>query len=99
MHIDPVKALFWAAILNGLVAAPLMAVIMIMASSRGVMGKLVIPPYLKTMGWAATAVMFLASVGVFLTEVEIAKSDPSFWMQFVVSYFFFAALILAHRAF
>ena len=33
MHIDPVKALFWAAILNGVVAAPLMAVIMVMASS------------------------------------------------------------------
>jgi NRAMP (natural resistance-associated macrophage protein)-like metal ion transporter len=67
MHIDPVKALFWAAILNGVVAAPLMAVIMIMASSRKVMGKLVIPPYLKAMGWTATAIMFCASVGVFLT--------------------------------
>jgi NRAMP (natural resistance-associated macrophage protein)-like metal ion transporter len=67
MHIDPVKALFWAAILNGLVAAPLMAVIMVMASSRKVMGKLIIPPYLKGMGWAATAVMLFASIGVFLT--------------------------------
>jgi NRAMP (natural resistance-associated macrophage protein)-like metal ion transporter len=67
MHIDPVKALFWAAILNGLVAAPLMAVILVMASSSKVMGKLVIPLYLKGMGWTATAVMFLASIGVFLT--------------------------------
>ena len=67
LHIDPVKALFWAAILNGLVAAPLMAVIMIMASSRKVMGKLVIPPYLKTMGWLATAVMFCACIGAFIT--------------------------------
>jgi Mn2+/Fe2+ NRAMP family transporter len=67
MHIDPVKALFWAAILNGFLAAPLMVVIMMMASSNRVMGKLVIPPYLKGMGWVATAVMFLASIGVFLT--------------------------------
>jgi Mn2+/Fe2+ NRAMP family transporter len=67
MHIDPVKALFWAAILNGLVAAPLMVVIMVMASSRKVMGKLVIPPYLNAMGWLATAVMFCASIGVFFT--------------------------------
>ena len=67
MHIDPVKALFWAAILNGLVAAPLMAVILVMASSAKVMGKLVIPLYLKGVGWTATAVMFLASIGVFLT--------------------------------
>jgi NRAMP (natural resistance-associated macrophage protein)-like metal ion transporter len=67
MHIDPVKALFWAAILNGLVAAPLMAVIMVMASSGKVMGKFLIPPYLKGMGWAATSVMLFASIGVFLT--------------------------------
>jgi NRAMP (natural resistance-associated macrophage protein)-like metal ion transporter len=67
MHIDPVKALFWAAILNGVVAAPLMAVIMVMASSRKVMGKLVIPYYLKTMGWMATVVMFCACIGVMRT--------------------------------
>jgi NRAMP (natural resistance-associated macrophage protein)-like metal ion transporter len=67
LHIDPVKALFWAAILNGVVAAPLMAVIMIMASSQKVMGKLVIPPYLKGMGWLATAVMFCACIGAFIT--------------------------------
>jgi NRAMP (natural resistance-associated macrophage protein)-like metal ion transporter len=69
MHIDPVKALFWAAILNGTVAAPLMVVIMIMASSRKVMGPLVIPTYLKGMGWAATTVMFFASIGVLLTWI------------------------------
>ena len=67
MHIDPVKALFWAAILNGVVAAPLMAIIMIMASSRKVMGKLIIPYYLKTMGWIATGTMSCACIGVVLT--------------------------------
>ena len=67
LHIDPVKALYWAAILNGIVAAPLMAVIMIIASSRNVMGKLVIPPYLKAMGWIATVVMLCACIGVFFT--------------------------------
>jgi NRAMP (natural resistance-associated macrophage protein)-like metal ion transporter len=67
MHIDPVKALFWAAILNGVVAGPLMAVIMVMASSRKVMGKLAIPAYIKVMGWTATAVMLCACVGAFLT--------------------------------
>ena len=65
LHIDPVKALFWAAILNGIVAAPLMAVIMTMASSQKVMGKLVIPAYLKWVGWLATAVMLCACIGVF----------------------------------
>ena len=67
LHIDPVKALFWAAILNGIVAAPLMAIIMIMASSPKVMGRLVISPYLKAMGWLATAVMFCACIGLFFT--------------------------------
>lgn len=67
MHIDPVKALFWAAILNGIVAARLMAVIMVMASSRKVMGKLVIPTYLKGMGWAATAVMLCSCFGLVWT--------------------------------
>jgi NRAMP (natural resistance-associated macrophage protein)-like metal ion transporter len=67
LHIDPVKALFWAAILNGVVAAPLMVVIMIMASSQKVMGNLVIPPYLKCMGWLATGVMFCICIGVLFT--------------------------------
>jgi NRAMP (natural resistance-associated macrophage protein)-like metal ion transporter len=67
LRIDPVKALFWAAILNGIVAVPLMAIIMMMASSRKVMGKLVVPPYLKVAGWFATAVMFCACIGLFVT--------------------------------
>jgi Mn2+/Fe2+ NRAMP family transporter len=67
IHIDPVTALFWAAILNGVVAAPLMAVIMVMASSRKVMGKLVIPPYLRAMGWVATVVMLCACFGLVRT--------------------------------
>ena len=67
LRIDPVKALFWAAILNGIVAVPLMAVIMMMASNRKVMGKFVIPPYLKWVGWCATAVMLCVCVGVLLS--------------------------------
>jgi Mn2+/Fe2+ NRAMP family transporter len=67
LHIDPVKALFWAAVLNGVTAAPLMAVIMVMASSRRVMGKLMIPSYLKILGWIATAVMLCACIGVSFT--------------------------------
>jgi Mn2+/Fe2+ NRAMP family transporter len=67
LHIDPVKALYWAAVLNGVVAAPLMAVIMIMASSPRVMGAFVIPAYLKTMGWIATAVILCAAFGICLT--------------------------------
>lgn len=67
LHIDPVKALYWAAILNGLVAAPLMCVIMMMASNRKVMGKFVIPPYLRLVGWCGTAVMVCVCIGVMLS--------------------------------
>ncbi|HEY6763789.1 MAG TPA: hypothetical protein VI386_03385 [Candidatus Sulfotelmatobacter sp.] len=67
LHIDPVKALFWAAILNGVVAAPLMGVSMVMASSKKVMGQFVIRRYLKATGWIATAVMLCACIGVFWT--------------------------------
>jgi Mn2+/Fe2+ NRAMP family transporter len=59
------KALYWSAILNGLVAAPRMAVIMMMASNRKVMGKFVIPA-LRWVGWCATTVMFCVCVAMVL---------------------------------
>jgi len=65
--IDPIKALFWAAVLNGLVAAPLMVVIMSMASSPKVMGKFTIPRYLRLVGWIATTMMLCVCLGVFAT--------------------------------
>ncbi len=67
LHIDPIRALFWAAVLNGILAAPLMAVIMHMAASTKVMDKFSIPVYLRVVGWTATAVMFGVSIGVFVT--------------------------------
>ena len=67
LHIDPIRALFWAAVLNGMLAAPLMAVIMHMAVSRKVMDKFTIPLYLRVVGWTATVVMFGVSIGVFVT--------------------------------
>lgn len=65
--INPIRALFWAAVLNGILAAPLMAVIMHMASSKKVMDKFTVPLYLRVVGWAATAVMLAVSIGVFAT--------------------------------
>lgn len=68
LHVDPVKALFWAAILNGLAAAPLMAIIMIMASSRKVMGKFAISRYLRIVGWGATVIMGCVSLALFFAS-------------------------------
>jgi NRAMP (natural resistance-associated macrophage protein)-like metal ion transporter len=67
LHLDPVKALVWAAVLNGLVAGPLLAVIMVMASSRKVMGKFVVSKYLLWAGWLGTCVMVAVGVGVIVT--------------------------------
>ncbi|WGM38177.1 divalent metal cation transporter [Caulobacter sp. NIBR1757] len=64
--IDPIKALFWSAVLNGLVAVPIMIVAMLLASRRSVMGPFTIGRTLKVLGWTATAVMLAAGVGMFL---------------------------------
>lgn len=66
--VDPIKALVWAAIINGITAAPVMCFMMLLASKRTVMGKLSLPAYLKILGWAATAIMAIAAVGMFLTS-------------------------------
>jgi NRAMP (natural resistance-associated macrophage protein)-like metal ion transporter len=69
LRIDPIRALFWAAVLNGIFAAPLMAVIMHMASSSKVMGTFTIPRYLLVVGWAATTVMLGVSIAMFATSI------------------------------
>lgn len=62
--INPIRALVWSAIINGVVAAPVMCFVMLMASNRKVMGKFTLPLYLKLLGWAATFVMALAAIGM-----------------------------------
>lgn len=64
--IDPIKALFWSAVLNGLVAVPIMIVAMLLASRRSVMGRFTIGWTLKFLGWTATAAMTAAGLGMFL---------------------------------
>jgi NRAMP (natural resistance-associated macrophage protein)-like metal ion transporter len=67
VDIDPIKALFWAAVLNGVVAVPLMVVIMIMAMQERIMGKFTLPRPLWAMGWLSTAVMAVAVAIMFAT--------------------------------
>ncbi|HET9628586.1 MAG TPA: divalent metal cation transporter [Novosphingobium sp.] len=57
MAINPMKALYWAAVVNGLLAPPLMIVTMLIARNPKVMGKLVIGRGLAFWGWVSTAVM------------------------------------------
>ena len=58
--LDPIKALFWSAVINGVVAVPLMVIIMLMAMRRDVMGPLVLPRALWAMGWLCTGTMAVA---------------------------------------
>jgi NRAMP (natural resistance-associated macrophage protein)-like metal ion transporter len=67
IDLDPINALFWSAVLNGIVAVPLMAVIMVMARQRRVMGAFVVPRPLWAMGWLSTVVMAAAVVAMFAT--------------------------------
>jgi len=64
-HVNPIKALFWAAVINGVIAVPLMYVMMHMASSSKIMGEHTIPRYLKILGWTATGVMTLIVAAMF----------------------------------
>lgn len=61
LPVDPIKALFWSAVLNGVIAVPLMAATMIVASSRAHLGPFVAPRALRLMGWLATAAMAAAA--------------------------------------
>jgi Mn2+/Fe2+ NRAMP family transporter len=67
LDIDPIKALFWSAVLNGIVAVPLMAVIMVMAMQPKVMGPFILPRPLWMMGWLVTGVMAVAVAAMFAT--------------------------------
>jgi NRAMP (natural resistance-associated macrophage protein)-like metal ion transporter len=62
--IDPVKALFWCAVVNGIVAAPVMVMMMLLASDRSVMAEFTLHPILRMLGWLATAVMTAAAVAM-----------------------------------
>jgi NRAMP (natural resistance-associated macrophage protein)-like metal ion transporter len=65
--LDPIKALFWSAVVNGVVAVPLMAIIMLLATRKSLMGVFVATPWQRIGGWLATAVMGVAAVLMFAT--------------------------------
>jgi NRAMP (natural resistance-associated macrophage protein)-like metal ion transporter len=61
LGIDPARALYWAAVVNGILAAPLMAVMMLIVRNPRAMGRLTISRRMVILGWSATAVMAVAS--------------------------------------
>jgi Mn2+/Fe2+ NRAMP family transporter len=67
--VDPIKALLWAAMLNGIIAVPIMAVMMRMAVRPDIMGTFTITPKLERLGWFATTVMAIAVVAMLVSMV------------------------------
>ena len=64
--ISPMRALFWSAVINGVVAVPLMVVIIMLVSKKSVMGAYTVSRPLIILGWIATVIMGLAAVRMFI---------------------------------
>jgi NRAMP (natural resistance-associated macrophage protein)-like metal ion transporter len=64
---DPVKELFWSAVLNGVIAVPIMIVMMLLADDPKVMGPFTVTRRLKALGWLATWTMAAAVVAMCVT--------------------------------
>ncbi|WP_219892412.1 NRAMP family divalent metal transporter [Aquisediminimonas profunda] len=67
--IDPVRALYWAAVVNGVLAAPLMLVMMLIVRNPRAMGRLTLSRRSAALGWGATIVMFVATIIFFASVV------------------------------
>ncbi|MEO7254118.1 MAG: divalent metal cation transporter [Casimicrobium sp.] len=65
--LDPIKALFWSAVINGVISVPIMVVMMLMAARADIMGDLVVSARLKALGWLSTLVMAVAVAAMFYT--------------------------------
>jgi NRAMP (natural resistance-associated macrophage protein)-like metal ion transporter len=63
--LDPIKALYWSAVINGILAAPVMVMLMLLVKNRKVMGDLVVRGWLYALGWASTVAMAFCIVGMF----------------------------------
>jgi NRAMP (natural resistance-associated macrophage protein)-like metal ion transporter len=65
--IDPIKALFWSAVINGVISVPIMIVMMLMAVRPDIMGEFVITRRLTILGWVATASMAIVVLAMLAT--------------------------------
>jgi Mn2+/Fe2+ NRAMP family transporter len=67
LPVDPIRALYWSAVINGILAAPIMTPMLLLASRRDVMGRFTLSVPMKIIGWIATLAMSLAVVGLIAT--------------------------------
>ncbi|CDX20472.1 putative manganese transp [Mesorhizobium plurifarium] len=62
--IDPIKALYWSAVINGMCAVPVMVVMMLMAARKDIMGEFPVQGWLRALGWLSTLAMGMSSLGL-----------------------------------
>jgi Mn2+/Fe2+ NRAMP family transporter len=67
LGLNPIDALFWTAVINGCLAPPLLALIMLIANNRAVMGERVNNPWTNLLGWTTALTMGAAAIGLALT--------------------------------
>jgi Mn2+/Fe2+ NRAMP family transporter len=67
--LDPMKALFFSAVINGVVAVPVMAMMMLITSNKEIMGQFTIVGGRRIIGWLATAIMATATIGMVMTAI------------------------------
>ena len=66
---DPLRMLFWAAVINGLVSAPVMVALLLLVARRDVMGSLTLPRPTRWLGWTAVAVMTVVALTLIITTL------------------------------
>jgi NRAMP (natural resistance-associated macrophage protein)-like metal ion transporter len=69
ININPMDALFWTAVLNGILAPPLLVMIMLVSNNPKIMGGRVNSPLLNVLGWSTTVLMFVAAAALIITSV------------------------------
>jgi NRAMP (natural resistance-associated macrophage protein)-like metal ion transporter len=67
LGINPISALFWTAVINGVTAGPFLILVMLIANNKKVMGKRMNGRFANILGWLTTVAMFAAGIGMFLT--------------------------------
>ncbi len=67
IHVNPIKALFWTAVINGVIAVPMLTAVMLVAARRDAMGRFAISGGLRVMGWITTLVMAACVAGMAAT--------------------------------
>ncbi len=68
--LDPIKALYWSAVLNGVIAVPMMAAMMVVAGNKKKMGRFKVGPVLGGLGWLSTAVMAAAAITMIYVSLK-----------------------------